>query len=224
MVGPVDSIASAQRLLLQQGPRRGYYPEPAKSILITLINTTPSDLEALEEFQFQQSQGHLGGFVGSGPTEEAWIDPQIERWVDGVKALARVAHRFPQTAYAGLCHSLQAEWQYLQRVTPQIDQAFAPLESAIAQIFLPALLDSTIEEVGRHLRPLLALPAVVRLGGIGIPDPTTTGTANFQTSTATTSLLQASLLHGTPPSAPMNTAAKQPQDATLPKPTYMLPL
>ena len=69
------------------------------------------------------------------------------------------------------------------------------MEDAIAQNFLPALLNSSVEEVAQ-LRSLLALP--VRFGGIGIPDPTTTGNANFSASHAITSLLQESLVQGIP--------------------------
>ena len=104
-----------------------------------------------------------------------------------------MARRYPQTAYAGLSKSLQAEWQYVQRVTPHLDQAFAPLEKAIAEIFLPALLASTVEEAAQ-LRSLIALP--VRFGGLGIPDPTTTGAACFSASTDATSLLTQSLIQG----------------------------
>lgn len=196
MVDPVNSIATAQRLLLQLGPRRGYFPEPDKSIIITPLDTPPSALEILDKFHFQKLTGHryVGGFVGSEAAEAAWIDPQIDVCVDGIKALSKVAHRYPQTAFAGLSHYLQGEWQYLQRVTPNIDKAFAPVEAAIAQTFLPALFGSTVDGVA-HLRPLLALP--MRLGGLGIPDPTTTGSSNFSTSLETTSLLQDSLVHGT---------------------------
>ena len=127
-------------------------------------------LEPLAAFNFRHTDGHryLGGFVGSGEAEAAWVDTQVKQWVDGVHSLAAVARRYPQTAYAGLSKSLQSEWQYLQRVTPGIAQAFAPLEEAIAKVFLPALLDSSIEEAAK-LRPLLALPT--RMGGLGIPDP-----------------------------------------------------
>jgi hypothetical protein len=116
MVGPVSSLATAQRLLLQLGPRRGYFPEPEKSILIVPTDTPTTSLSLLDEFDFQRTEGHryLGGFVGSGPTEADWIDPQIEKWVAGVHELSKVARRYPQTAYAGLSKSLQAEWQYLQ--------------------------------------------------------------------------------------------------------------
>jgi hypothetical protein len=197
MAGPVTGIRTAQHLLLELGPPRGYFPEPDKSILITPTARPPSALEPLEEFNFQQSDGHryVGGFVGSGEAEAVWVDPQVQQWIEGVHSLAKAARRYPQTAYAGLSWSLQAEWQYLQRVTPDLSPAFAPLEEAIATVFLPALLDTTIEEVAK-LRPILALPT--HKGGLGIPDPTTTGALCFAASTASTDILQESLLSGVP--------------------------
>jgi hypothetical protein len=196
-VGSVSALAQAQTLLQELGPRRGYYPEPEKSLLIAPLNTPPHALAALDTFQFQKSDGHryLGGFVGSGTAEANWIDPKIKEWIDGVIALSKVATRYPQTAYAGLAFSLQAEWQYVQRVTPHLDKAFAPLELAIAQIFIPALLNSTIEEAAA-LRSLIALP--VRHGGLGIMDPTKTSTSNYHASSSITSLLTDSLVHGNP--------------------------
>ena len=47
----------------------------------------------------------MGGFIGSVAMEDTWIRPQVDVWAEGVKALARVAMRFPQTAYVGLCDS-----------------------------------------------------------------------------------------------------------------------
>ncbi|KAI2507264.1 hypothetical protein MHU86_7100 [Fragilaria crotonensis] len=195
MAGPVDGIAEAQRLLLDLGPRRGYFPEPDKSILIVPLATPPPALVPLAEFHFRHAEGHryLGGFVGSGAAEAAWVDPQVQQWIEGVHRLAAAARRYPQTAYAGLSQSLQAEWQYLQRVTPNIAPAFAPLEAAIATVFLPALLATTVEEVAK-LRPLLALPT--RMGGLGIPDPTSTGEFCFAASKESTTLLQGSLVTG----------------------------
>jgi hypothetical protein len=195
MAGSVDGIAEAQRLLLELGPRRGYFPEPDKSILIVPLATPTPALEPLVEFNFRHAEGHryLGGFVGTGAAEAQWVDPQVQQWIEGVHCLAAAARRYPQTAYAGLSQSLQSEWQYLQRVTPDIAPAFAPLEAAIATVFLPALLATTAEEVAK-LRPLLALPT--RLGGLGIPDPTTTGEFCYAASKESTTLLQGSLVTG----------------------------
>jgi hypothetical protein len=103
LIGPVSSIAKAQRLLLELGPRRGYYPEPNKSILIAPIDTPPTALTTLDEFNFTRTDGHryLGGFVGSGTAEADWIDPQVAKWVDGVHALSKVARRYPKPPTLG---------------------------------------------------------------------------------------------------------------------------
>ena len=197
LAGPASGIRDAQRLLLELGPQRGYFPEPEKSVLITPPTATPDSLAALEEFHFQKEAGHryVGGFVGSMDAEQAWLAPQIQAWVDGVDRLAKIAKRFPQTAFAGLSRSLQSEWHYVQRVTPGCSEHFAPLEEAISQRFLPALFDSPPAEIAA-LRDLIALP--VRCGGLGVPNPTKTGDDCHDSSTESTALLKASLIAGTP--------------------------
>jgi hypothetical protein len=106
--------------------------------------------------------------VGSPKAQHKWLEPQIQKWVGGVKALAQVATRFPQTAYAGLVKSLQLELQYLQRVLPDVSADFAPVKQAIAHLFLPILLDKDQGGIG-NLRALLAL--LVCQAGIGLPSP-----------------------------------------------------
>ena len=85
-----------------------------------------------------------------------WADPQIQKWVTGVKVLAKVARKHPQTACAGLVQSLQGKWQCSQRVMPGTEDAFGPLKEAISQIFLPALLKGPAENV-TPIQALLAL-------------------------------------------------------------------
>jgi hypothetical protein len=200
MTGPIAGIGEAQRLLCAWGPHRGYFPEPGKSVLIVGATTPHADLAPVAEFNFQRQEGHryVGGFVGSPTTEAAWIAPQVHQWTCGVDSLASVARRHPQTAFAGLAKSLQAEWQYLQRVSPGTGGHFAPIEDAIATRFLPALLDCGAAEAAK-IRDLLALP--IRLGGLGIPDPTTTGDHCYESSVELTAVLQSSLLEGSPFSA-----------------------
>ena len=108
MEGPVEGIAIAMRLLQQQGPARGYYPEPAKSIFVGHAHSIEAAKTVLAEFDFQYSTGsrYVGGFIGDAESQSEWLEPKIQQWVKGVEALARVAHRFPQTAYAGLVQSL----------------------------------------------------------------------------------------------------------------------
>eukprot|EP00957_Ditylum_brightwellii_P094769 7217013-Ditylum_brightwellii.AAC.1 len=68
--------------------------------------------------QFREGQRYVGGYIGAEATRLEWVRPQIEKWADGVRTLTSFAKQYPQTAYAGLVMSLQAEWQYLQRTVP----------------------------------------------------------------------------------------------------------
>ncbi|WP_460986704.1 hypothetical protein, partial [Staphylococcus aureus] len=60
-----------------------------------------------------------------------------------MEKLAKVAQRYPQAAYAGMVNCLQAEWQYLCRVEPGVGTHLAPVEDALRNKFIPALLGTT---------------------------------------------------------------------------------
>jgi hypothetical protein len=193
MAGPLSGIGRATRLLAEYGPARGYFAEPAKSLLICKAAVTEADLSALAEFQFTRLEGsrYVGGFIGSPESLDRWLEPKIQDWVFGVKTLAKVAKSFPQAAYAGLAKSLQSEWQYLQRVVPGVAERFRPIEEALAGTFLPALLATAAADVA-PLRDQFALS--VRHAGMGIPDPTQTAERCFASSEDCASTLTASLL------------------------------
>ncbi len=190
-------IAKAMRLLQELGPARGYYPEPAKSTFVGHADSLEEAKTLLAEFDFQYSTGsrYVGGFIGDAETQSEWLEPQIQKWVEGVKTLAKVARRYPQTAYAGLVQSLQGEWQYLQRVVPETSDAFAPLEEAISRIFLPALL----EEPSENLAPMRALLALSpRQAGLGVASPQLTATTSHESSVKSTGHLANSIKAGDP--------------------------
>ncbi|KAI2507267.1 hypothetical protein MHU86_7103 [Fragilaria crotonensis] len=185
MVSPVDGIAEAQRLLLDLGPRRGYFP--------SRTNPSSSSRSRLHRPRVPRgiqlpTRGRAplpGRLRGVRRRRAAWVDPKSSnglRESTDSQELRDGTHRPPTP----VCLSPSIGWQYLQRVTPDIAPAFAPLEAAIATVFLPALLAATVEEVAK-LRPLLALP---RDWGLGIPNPTTTGELCFASSTESTTLLQ----------------------------------
>ena len=190
--GRCSDIAKAMDLLNKYGPARGYYGEPQKSVIVCSELTTPTAQSLLEKFKFQYCNGHryLGGFIGSEARKQQWLQPQIAKWCNGVELLAKVARRFPQTAYAGLSKSLQAEWQYLQRVCPNLSKVFGPVEDAISQVFLPSLLNTSTEMI-TPLRELTTLP--VSSAGLGLPDPTQSAEFNFKASVGITKTLSQSL-------------------------------
>ena len=197
LAGDSSRIRKAVRLLQQWGPQRGYFLEADKSIAVVPDAYRDRAELILREFNFTFLDGHryVGGFIGADSARDVWLAEKIQGWVFGVHELAKVAKRYPQTAYAGMAFSLQAEWQYLQRVTEGVGEHFAPIEEAIAGVFLPALFQLKKEEIA-SMRSLLSLS--VRWGGLGLPNPVQSARTSFDTSTAVTSMLTAALLKQEP--------------------------
>ena len=75
---------------------------------------------------------------------------KIQGWIESIKILAGVAHKHPQSAYAGLQKSLQQELAFVQRVTPGVGDAFSPVEEALKEIFVLALYEGLREGVPEH--------------------------------------------------------------------------
>ena len=109
--GKSRAIGAAMTLLLRLGPERGYFLAPAKSIFICAPAGRDAAQQNLATFKFTYCAGHryVGGFLGTDDALGQWLDPKIQQWVEGVETLGKVAHRYPQTAYAGLSMSLQQE-------------------------------------------------------------------------------------------------------------------
>ena len=109
--GPPAAVANGMRLLLRYGPARGYFPCPAKSILIDAPPEDSPGGRLLAEFSFEAPAGsrYLGGFLGKGAARESWVGEKVAAWTESVRDLARVAVRHPQAALAGLTRSLQQE-------------------------------------------------------------------------------------------------------------------
>ena len=83
--------------------------------------------------------------------------------------------------------SLQHQWTFFQRVIPDVAHLFLPVESAIAEHFVPTIYG---EKVSESVRMLSSLP--VRCTGIAITNPVTTSQTNYESSTLVCShLIQA---------------------------------
>lgn len=196
VAGRTGDIAKVMARLQEWGPARGYFPEPEKSVFIVRPEDEADAKALLQDFNFRYKDGsrYVGGFIGSRARLLEWLEPKIQEWVAAIKTLSRVAKRFPQTAYTGLVRSLQMEWTYVQRVIPNIEDSFAPVEHALTHHFLPALLGETPANLN-ELRQLSCLP--VKLAGLGIPDPVKSAPGNFTTSAAVTTKLAESLRNST---------------------------
>ena len=130
-----------------------------------------------------------------------WIEPQVEGWVAAVEALAKVARKYPQSAHAGFTHCLQNQWAYVSRCVPGVGPLLAPVEDAIQQHFIPALLGSSLEEMVKatkaseaDLRRLLG--NAVKNGGMAIRDPVASAERARRCSVEASKVLVESLVGG----------------------------
>ena len=181
--GKLELIRDYFRELERIGPSVGYFPEPSKSVLIVRSDAIKHAQSFLQteglSFKLKTGDRCLGGFVGDTSTRDEWLENLVSKWEKGVLELTQVAQWYPQTACAGLQKSLQQEWQYLQRVVGNVANHFIPLEKAIRDKFLPALMGEP-SLADEYRRPLSTLP--VKYAGMALPDPTLTADDNHSTS------------------------------------------
>ena len=175
LAGRAKDCAKALATICRLGPSVGYFASAEKSWCIVSEEGEASAkaLHAAEgcNVRFSRGQRYVGGFVGGKGEEEEWLTPQVAKWVDGVNSLARVAWRYPQTAYAGLVWCLQAEWQYLCRVCPGVGPHLQPIEDALRLRFIPAVLGHKGYEVTDDARDLYGSGVKHQAGGAGHQKP-----------------------------------------------------
>ena len=134
-----------------------------------------------------EGRRHLGAALGCSAFVESFVSAQVDEWVKEVIRLSNIATTQPHGAYAGIRHSLVGKWTFLARTIDGIAPLFQPLEEAIRQQFIPALLGREVP--GDVERELLAMPT--RLGGLGLVCPETLPDHEFQASTRVTAPLAA---------------------------------
>ena len=173
LAGRAKECARAFNTVRKFGPSIGYFAGAPKSWVICSGEAEMEVREIMMEhdinIQYTRGTRYVGGFIGSEAMEDKWIQPQVKTWEAGVKALAKVAVRFPQAAYVGLAWSLQAEWQYLSRVSPRAAAHLGPVEKALREEFIPSLVGRPNMRVNDADR--LNFTNSVKSGGLGIRDP-----------------------------------------------------
>lgn len=102
---------------------------------------------------------------------------KVEDWVKEVTRLAEFARSQPQASYAAFTFGLRHRRTYLMRTLPGIENLLQPLERAISDVLIPSLIERNCSE---EERSLVALP--VRMGGLGLINPSDTADAEYSAS------------------------------------------
>jgi hypothetical protein len=179
--GTLDELFKYWEELCKVGPEYGYYPNAGKTILIV---KHPEDLQIAKDL-FQplkvkvtcEGERHLGAVVGSEEYRIKYVSDKVKCWVKDVEDLADIAKDEPQLAYACYTKGMSHRWTYVMRTIPDIKHLMAPLEEAISNILIPAILGREISVLEREV---LELP--VRFGGLGLLNPVNTADREYKCS------------------------------------------
>ena len=114
---------------------------------------------------------------------------KIMGWAESVENLPGFSRKHSQSAYAGLQKSLQKEWEFVQRVTPGIGNAFGPVEKAPRETFVEVLFKVLGDCVPERGVTHLPVKQVV----LALPDPTQTAPENWTESCVITGHLVVAL-------------------------------
>jgi hypothetical protein len=169
-VSTVKHLRSWWDKIVYFGPFIGYFPNPRKSVLIVKeqYRTLADQVFADTEVEItSEGNKHLGACVGDETFKQKHVTQKVEKWIDEVNELSRIALMYPHAAYAAFVQGLQHRYTYTMRTVPKIKKLLEPLEAAIRQHLLPAILNGY--ECNDLERKLFSLPA--KFGGLGIFNP-----------------------------------------------------
>ena len=186
----IISLKSYWDTLNDIGPPYGFHPKASKCVLIIKDAAMREQAEAVFAGTgvriTTEGDRHIGAVLGSEAFKTRFVTAKVGKWVQDVAELAKIAEEEPQCALSAFNCGLSQRWSFLQRTVSGIGELFNPLEDAIRQQLIPAL-------IGRHVsdleRRLLALP--YRHGGLGIRNPTLTAQPEYDASCRVTEDLSA---------------------------------
>ena len=130
------------------------------------------------------------------------MDGKVEDWVGEVTRLAEFARSQPQASFSAFTFGLRHRWMYFMRTLPDIENLLQPLERAISDVLIPALIERNCSEAECDL---IALPVCMR--GLGLIQPSDSADAEYSASIRVSAPLVSKIeaqSHQTPEEAKLN--------------------
>ena len=179
--GTITGVKKWWDHLKEMGPKYGYYPKPSKTHIIV---KNEADMEKVREIFgdegikiTSEGQRHIGAALGSEKFKKEFVENKVKNWVKDVEELSAIAEEEPQAALSGFNTALVHRWTFLQRTVADTSGYFEPLEEAIREKLIPAIVGRPVSDIEREM---FSLP--YRYGGLGIQNPVETADREYHTS------------------------------------------
>ena len=192
--GKIQHLKSFWDNICEQGPSYGYFPKAVKSVLIVKTpDLMPKAKSLFADVEIEitcKGQRHLGAAIGTDEFKKQYVKSKVDKWIKDVEKISLFAEDEPQAALSAYSKGVSCRWQYLQRTVPNISELFRPLESAIRNKFIPALIGRQISDTERRI---FALP--YRYGGLAIRNPVIMSEEEYGASKTITAELTKSIVN-----------------------------
>ena len=180
-IGTVEQLHAWWNRLATEGPAFGYFPNPAKTWLVTKqshFDKASSMFDGSGVNVTLNGRPYLGAAIGSHEYIEEYVNSKVQEWSSTIKILSDIAKSQPQAAFSALTHGLLNKWTYLSRVIPNISHLLVPLDDVLRTTLIPAITGRPPPNDLEYY--LFALPA--RHGGLGIRIPSKIADRELQSS------------------------------------------
>ena len=160
-------------MLERQGPGRGYYTKPSKSVLIV----HPENLETRKYFgvchNFKVCTGarYLCGYIGDGKSKHDLLKEYTATWEWNICMIRETVGGYPQESYSEVVCVTQLECIFIQLGTWDTGDAFAGVEKIIWENFLLRLFFGKTKLLLLIIGDLSTM--LVKKFGLGLLNPVT---------------------------------------------------
>ena len=168
--GKIDKLKAWWDQIVTLGLQVGYHPNTRKSFLIfkpKYYDHAENLFSGSNVVIIKEGQRHLRAAIGTYVFKEEFVKEKVGVWVKEIETLSNFAKTEPPAAYTSFTHGVKYRWNHLPRTIPDVSPLIKPLEKAVKDSFIPALLKG--HQLIPEDRAVLALPPT--LGGLGIVNP-----------------------------------------------------
>ena len=192
--GTLEELLKWWNILCSKGPAFGYFPNSTKTVLILkdkAMYEKADELFGTSGIKISlEGDRHLGAVVGTKDFRERFVKNKVDKWIADVENLCELATDEPQVAYSAYVKGLSHRWTFLQRTVKDVSHIFKPLEEAVFEKLMPAIIGRPLSDLDKQT---IELP--VRFGGLGIRNPRTNCDKEYENSRYVTETLTNQILN-----------------------------
>ena len=167
--GSIRNLKQWWDIIIREGQKYGYHVNESKSWLIL---KDPTKRQLVDETFAgsaikitTEGKRHLGAALGSDGFRLEYASEKVEKWCGEIHKLAEIAKTQPQAAYSAFTHGERHRFAYFMRTIVGMSDVMQPLDDAINNELIPALLGSDV--ISKAERDMYSLP--LRFGGLALP-------------------------------------------------------